>query len=286
MRPECVILDAVGERESPRPSRGDPFPAFYAALEKRQLADLRFPEVRRALQALSSLYVERRDRLPHGAALEGAGKRAAFALYYAPLHFLLVRGVVRGLGERLASPRHIVDLGCGTGTAGAAWALEATPAARVEGVDTSGWACAETRWSLQQLGLRGEARRADAGRVDLPGQGAGIIAAFTVNELGDGARRTLLARLLAAAEAGSPLLVVEPIARRMSPWWDGWASAFQRAGGREDEWRLRAELPPTLGLLARAAGLDARTLTARTLSLRGRDVVRRAREASERPGMG
>ena len=60
----------------------DPFPAYYEALESRHRAELTFAEVRRALQALSSLYVERRDGIALGKALEGRGKRAAFALYY------------------------------------------------------------------------------------------------------------------------------------------------------------------------------------------------------------
>ena len=57
---------------------GDPLDAWMAALEKRHLARLTFPEVRRALQALSSLYVQRRGRIGTGTAFEGAGKRAAF----------------------------------------------------------------------------------------------------------------------------------------------------------------------------------------------------------------
>jgi hypothetical protein len=48
------------------------------------------PELGRALRALSSCYIERRGKLGDGHALEGRGKRAAFALYYAPLHFLIV----------------------------------------------------------------------------------------------------------------------------------------------------------------------------------------------------
>jgi hypothetical protein len=51
-----------------------------ADLEARHLADLEFREVSKALRALSSTYVERRDRLAAGAALGTAGKRAAFAL--------------------------------------------------------------------------------------------------------------------------------------------------------------------------------------------------------------
>ena len=59
------------------------------------------PEVRRAVQALSSLYVERRASIDSGAAFSSAGKRAAFAMYFAPLHFLLVRAIVRALAARV-----------------------------------------------------------------------------------------------------------------------------------------------------------------------------------------
>jgi SAM-dependent methyltransferase len=245
----------------------DLFASFHAALEKRHLAELSFAEVRRALQALSSLYVERRERMAEGAVFDGAGKRAAFALYYGPMHFLLVREIVRGLGAR--TPRRILDLGCGTGTAGAAWALECEPPARVEGVDRSGWAVAEARWTFARLGLDGRATRVDAATVPLPKPPAGILAAFTVNELAEEPRRQLRARLLEAARAGSTVLVVEPIARRITPWWPEWAEAIRAAGGREDEWRFRLSLPDRLALLGKAAGLDAREITGRSLLLPG-----------------
>src|SRR5512143_1288659 len=171
----------------------DPFTAHYAALEARHLSELRFAEVRRALQALSSLYVERRERMADGAAFSGAGKRAAFALYYGPLHFLLVREIVRALGPALGPVQRVLDLGCGTAAAGAAWAIEQTPAAAVEGIDASGWAVAEARWTLRQLGLRGEVRRGDAASAPWPQAPGGIVTAFTVNELGEPARERLRA---------------------------------------------------------------------------------------------
>ena len=237
------------------------------ALEARHRAELTFAEVRRGLQALSSLYVERRGRIASGAALDGAGKRAAFALYLGPLHFLIVREVVRALGAAEPAPSRIVDLGCGTGAAGAAWALEARPRPFYEGVDRSGWAAAEARWTLKTLGLRGRADAGDLDRLALPGRGGAVLAAFAVNELDDAARGRLLARLLEAGRAGARVLVVEPIAKRAAPWWRGWASAFESAAGRADEWRFPAALPETLATLDKAAGLDHRELLARSLWL-------------------
>src|SRR5947207_15442230 len=61
---------------------------WLAALEERHLANLTRPELTRALRALSSCYVERRDRLAQGAALEGGVNLPAFALFYAPIYFL------------------------------------------------------------------------------------------------------------------------------------------------------------------------------------------------------
>ena len=99
---------------------------WLAAAERRYSADLRVQEITRALRALSSAYVERRERGNRQhvqGALDTAGKRAAFALYYAPLHFIAVTEVVQALHATESAPRSIVDLGCGTGAAGAAWAL-------------------------------------------------------------------------------------------------------------------------------------------------------------------
>src|SRR5262252_2407922 len=98
------------------------FLSWFDALERRHLANLTFQEVRKSVQALSSLYVERRTRLETSSPFSGAGKRAAFAMYFAPLHFLLVREIVRSLDARIPADAAILDLGCGTGVAGAAWA--------------------------------------------------------------------------------------------------------------------------------------------------------------------
>src|SRR3954451_17689637 len=106
---------------------------WLGALEPRHPASPARPELTRALRALSSCYIERRDKLAGGAALEGAGKRAAFALFYGPMHFLTISHIVRALpaNEALAV---IHDVGCGTGVGGAAWATACTAAPSVSGI--------------------------------------------------------------------------------------------------------------------------------------------------------
>src|SRR4051812_26424036 len=129
--------------------------SWLAALEERHLANLTRPELTRALRALSSCYVERRDRLAQGAALEGAGKRAAFALFYGPLHFLTITQIVHALGAHDRMLREIVDLGCGTGAAGAAWALGHKHRPSIAGIDRSAWAVQEANWTYRHFALRG-----------------------------------------------------------------------------------------------------------------------------------
>jgi hypothetical protein len=252
----------------------NPFEQWFGALERRQLTHLSFSEVRRGLTALSSLYVERRGRLATGAAMEGNGKRAAFALFYGPIHYLTTQGIIRGLAPASAAPQRILDLGCGTGVAGAAWAVEYEGRPEIIGVDQSGWAVAEARWTYATLNLRGHVRRGTLEKIEPAGANDAVLAAFTVNELSSQTREHLLSGLLAAARRGSAILVVEPIARRGFPWWKEWMEAFHDLGGRMDEWRFPAKLPGTLQLLSKASGLDHRELKAKSLWIPGSTLER------------
>jgi hypothetical protein len=258
--------------------------AWMAALEARQLADLTFPEVSRALRALSSTYVERRGRLAEGAALSGAGKRAAFALFYGPLHLLLVRHIVASLGAPFTTVTTVQDLACGTGASGAGWALACSRAPRLVGIDRHPWAVEEARRTCDELGLRGSfsvgdiTGASDGGRrgTRLRGdnrrqasrRGTGLLLAFAVNEVTDAqARARLLARTLDHAAAGGCAIVLEPLAGFVAPWWVEWQHAFEAVGGRAHEWRARLALPAIVEKLDRAAGLNHRELKGRTLSL-------------------
>lgn len=241
--------------------------SYLAALEQRQLADLRFGEVTRALRALSSAYVERRESaLADHKALDGAGKRAAFALYYGPLHFLLVQHILREINTTLA-PGAVVDLGCGTGVAGAAAATSVKPSLDVIGFDTHPWTLEEARFTYKAFGLHSDVRRAHAATVRFPKNTSLIVAAFVVNELKDKDRAELQVNLKAAHARGARVLIVEPISQRISPWWDDWAAVFTKAGGRNDTWKARVDTPVMVKRLAKASGLRPEMLTARSLFL-------------------
>jgi SAM-dependent methyltransferase len=242
------------------------FDGWVAALERRHLANLTGAELTRALRALSSCYVERRGTLGRGAALEGAGKRAAFALFYGPLHFLTVGEIVAALGAPDPPPRTIVDLGCGTGVGGAAWARACGASPRVSGIDRSAWAVGEANWTYRELGVNGHAKTGDA-LTDFPrAAGTAILLAHCVNELAVDARNRLLNQLIDAIREDSRVLIVEAIAIRDKPWWPEWSRVLEAEGARADEWRFQVDIPPPIRELARRAGLTLRELTARSIA--------------------
>jgi len=99
-------------------------------------------------------------------------------------------------------------------------------------------------------------------------ESASIVAAFTINEIADDAARTaLLERFVRPRSVRGRVVIVEPLAGRIAPWWPRWRDEILAQGGRADEWRFRVELPAIVAKLDRAAGLDHRELTARSLTL-------------------
>jgi hypothetical protein len=73
--------------------------------------------------------------------------------------------------------------------------------------------------------------------------------------------------LLAAGLRGACVLIVEPIARAVTPWWQSVADDIVSAGGRDDEWRIPLDLPPLLRMFDKAAGLNHGEIKARSLFL-------------------
>lgn len=236
---------------------------WLSSLEARHLSDLRFAEVTRALRALSSAYVERRHKVASGSTLDSAGKRAAFALYYGPLHFIATQHVIREMSAD--APAHLLDLGCGTGTVGAAWARASATASEVTGIDRHPWAVDEARRTFRELGVTGHARVGDITRLPALRADTGVSAGYVLNELSEAVRARLEDQLVAHAAQGGRVLILEPIARAITPWWDETVARMATVGGRADEWRLRAEVPDLVARLGKAAGLDYRELRLRTI---------------------
>lgn len=260
--------------------------AWLQALLDRHAGAMTRPEFLKAIRALSARYVERRATLPDRSPLDSAGKRAAFAAFYAPLHFLTVRAIVGRLGAAHDPPGTVMDLGCGTGVAGAAWAIEGAVRPALHGIDLNPWAITEARWTWRAMGADGRVFRGDlvralttlaepdggpprrptAARRPPSFEGTGVILGWSMNELEAPAREHVQAALLDLARRGARIVVIEPVARRLVPWWDRWADRAVAAGGRADEWRFDAPLPALLAELDEAAGFDREALTARSVA--------------------
>jgi hypothetical protein len=252
--------------------------AWLKAVQARHVEPLGRPAFLKAARALSARYVERRAELSDRSAIDSAGKRAAFAGLFAPLHFLATHVIVQQMKLNAGPIDTIVDLGCGTGAAGAAWAVALPREPALTGVDVHPWAVQETNWSWRTLGLEGRARRGDVVRSCLrlrqtsrrsSFEGTGIVLAWTVNELSDDARRTLLPALLDLTRDGASVLVIEPIARRVSPWWDEWEATFGEARGIAQEWPISIGLGQPFADLDRDAGFRREAFSARSLAIRG-----------------
>lgn len=227
----------------------------------------------RSLGVLSATYVQRRARLADGIALTGRGKRAAFALYFGPLHYLLVRGIVERLPHAAASRRPILDLGCGTGAAGVAWADLGNHRRDVTGVDVSAWALGEAASAYRCFGLRGRTVRGSVAGLTWPRGPLAIVAAFALNELTEPDRAAALRIVLDRVALGDQVLIIEPLAKGVAPWWSVWRREFEAAGGRADEWRFPADLPPLAARLGHAARLHHRDVTGRSLWHGGRSAL-------------
>jgi SAM-dependent methyltransferase len=251
------------------PREAAAFDAWLAATVARYVPPLVFAEVRKGVQALSSLYVERRREGRLGSrATDGEGKRAALASFYAPLHLLVAHAAARAFlaPPNGTTPRRIVDLGCGTGAAGAGVALAFARPPAVLAIDASGWALGEAQRTHRAFGLTGRMRRGtlpEALPRALPGDC--LVLGWFLNELGDAPRETLLAAIEASCARGASLLLLEPLARGVAPWWDAAARRLSRAGVTSHEVKIAPERPDWIERLDDAAGLDHREVGARVL---------------------
>ena len=241
----------------------DPFDNWIEKLFARWSKELTHQEIVRALKALTHDYVQRRTRL-RGKALDGRGKQAAFALYYGPRHFVITREVLAALDAPRES-RTVIDIGCGSGVAGAAWALHT--GGNAVGIELDPDVLREAGHTFKDLGVRGGGLRCHIAQYRWPKPPLDIVAAFTINELDERDRERLWGDLSRQVRGGSRILIIEPLSTRITPWWQDWAQRVVELGGRADEWHLDADLPEPVFLLGKSAGLKPDKLGARTIWL-------------------
>jgi hypothetical protein len=243
------------------------FDRWLEETSSRHRRELTFTEIRKGVQALSSLYVERRHEgglAPR--AIEGRGKRAALATYYAALHFLTVHHALRMVGDEIPAPERIVDLGCGTGAVGAAAAVTLEAGCPILGCDRSGWALGEARETWSAFGLAGRAQRVDLPKgTPQPAAGDLWCCGWFVSELTPGEREQIHRRLITAIRRGARALVVEPLSTRVSPWWEQWIETFVAEGLRSELVRVAITRPRFIAQMDKAARLDHQVVGARVL---------------------
>ena len=261
--------------------------AWLADLERRHLASLTRQEFTRAVRALSARYVERRQQLPDRSPLDSAGKRAAFALFYAPVHYLTALAALDHFGPGPALTT-LLDLGCGTGVCSAAWAhaitsgASGTRAPDITGVDAHAWTVAEARWDWRALGLRGRGIRGDmverAQRLLRESNSAlastGVVASWAVNELSTPARTQLLDAVETLVERGTTWLLLEPIARGVTPWWGEWLARLAPHGVIEADIKCALDLPAPLASFSESAGFRKREIGVRVMTTLPRRAAR------------
>jgi hypothetical protein len=242
---------------------------WLAAVIERHTRAMSRPEFLKAVRALSARYVERRASLPNRAPADSAGKRAAFAGFFAPLHFLTARAIVEAVGAGRPDLDRVHDLGCGTGVAGAAWALACGSRPALAGLDRQKWMLDEARWNWRALGLTGRALRGDlvasAARLAADARVSrrdGVVLAWSVNELNALQRSAVLSALGVLAGRGVAVLVIEPLSHAAVPWWDPWVATL---GGRTETWKFDAIMPASLEALDAEAGFRREHLAARSL---------------------
>jgi hypothetical protein len=248
--------------------------AWADAVLDRHMGGMTTSEFLKAVRALSARYVERRSELGARSPIDSAGKRAAFAGFYAPLHLVTTWHACRALSVTVEAGARIVDLGCGTGVCAAAAALAAGTSASIVGVDIDAWSLGEAAWNWRTLGLAGRTSRgqmiAPAPRRPRAPERDLYVLGWSANELPPDGRDRLLDGLVTRTASGASLLVLEPVARSAAPWWPAWAERVTASGGRADEWAFDVPLPGRLRELDRAAGFRRDTLGVRTLFVPGR----------------
>ena len=136
------------------------------------------------------------------------------------------------------------------------------------GLDRHPWAMDEARWTYRMVGLKGTARRRCRPSA-APRAWRRRDRCLCAQRITPDLRTRVQEQLLAAADRGARVLILEP-SREPSPLVGRRRLAGVEGRGTGGRMAIRARLPPLLQTLDKAAGLDHRELTVRSIWLPGR----------------
>jgi hypothetical protein len=257
---------APANRSAPNatPLSAEDVAAWFEAELPFHLPPLDRRELRKGIQSLSGVYLNRGTGIETRAA-SSRSRQAASALFFGPLHCLSTQIVLQSLPVPAVSDATVLDLGCGSGAVGAT-VVRGGFGSAVEGFDVAPWALPAARRTYQALGVPGQARRGRLpGALGWPSGPRLLVFGWSANELPDAVRAELRKRIESGLRKGCGLLLLEPLSRRITPWWDGWARALRRLGVTSHEAKASVRLPDCLRDLDRAAGMNHQMLGARAL---------------------
>ena len=244
--------------------QSDDLEAWFCAELPHHLPPLDRRELRKGIQSLSSVYLSRGAGIESRAASSRA-RQAASALFFGPLHSLSTQVVLGSLPPPEVPQACVVDLGCGSGAVGAT-VVRCGYGERVEGLDTAAWAVPAARRTYEALGVSGSARKGRLpGALGWPSGPRLLVFGWSLNELTEADRAQVRQRVESGLRKGCGLLLIEPLSRRITPWWDDWSRKLRRLGVSAHQAKAHVALPPCLRDLDRAAGMDHRILGARAL---------------------
>jgi hypothetical protein len=133
-------------------------------------------------------------------------------------------------------------------------------------VDRSGWALGEAQRTWAAFGLSGRTLRRRLPRgLPRPRPGDLLVLGWCLNELDGREREALLGGLAAARAHGARVLLLEPLAGAVAPWWEDARRALGGSGVWAAQVKRTIERPARIADLDHASGLDHRVIGVRAM---------------------
>lgn len=177
-----------------------------------------------AIQAASRNYTSQRQRLSQSVAPSPAIQLAQHG-YYGVMHALIVQAIAAYFHIQQWPFQRLIDIGCNTGVAGLTLCAQLPTITSYIGLEPQRWAAKKAKQFQLACAIPGKIF-SGTGLTWQPQKGDLILLSFVLNEMTESQRKVLHSKLLHHLEKGAGILIIEPIARHITPWWDSWLQSF------------------------------------------------------------